>query len=266
MLEAVKALEETLPREAFYVQALRHRLSLCHWPGDSQARAEAQAWLDGSGIEFRGLATISSLNPASTAQFESCLNAAYVMTRLATVNPGAYSLEGVQAYLERQAQFAEAYGLLHWVVAIAIVKAQIHQGLGKKEEALKTLALALRTAAPTGLFRIFADECDSLQPLLEAVKFRLLDTSVRAYTNRLLDAFGGGAARPEIKEKHEGLLSSRELEVLQNLARGLSYEEIGRQLFLSLNTIQSHVKSIYRKLQVNKRIHAIEKARELNLL
>jgi LuxR family maltose regulon positive regulatory protein len=62
------------------------------------------------------------------------------------------------------------------------------------------------------------------------------------------------------------ILSARELEVLQNLARGLSYEEIGQQLFLSLNTIQSHVKSIYRKLLVNKRIHAIEKARELNLI
>ena len=61
-------------------------------------------------------------------------------------------------------------------------------------------------------------------------------------------------------------MSARELEVLQNLARGLSYEEIGQQLFLSLNTIQSHVKHIYRKLLVNKRLQAIEKARELKLI
>jgi ATP/maltotriose-dependent transcriptional regulator MalT len=61
-------------------------------------------------------------------------------------------------------------------------------------------------------------------------------------------------------------LSARELEVLQNLAKGLSYEEIGRQLFLSLNTVQSHVKNIYRKLLVNKRVQAIEKAREMNLI
>ena len=62
------------------------------------------------------------------------------------------------------------------------------------------------------------------------------------------------------------MLSERELEVLRNLARGLSYEEIGKQLFLSLNTIQFHVKSIYRKLLVNKRVHAIEKAREMSLI
>jgi ATP/maltotriose-dependent transcriptional regulator MalT len=54
--------------------------------------------------------------------------------------------------------------------------------------------------------------------------------------------------------------------VLRDLAKGLSYEEIGRQLFLSLNTIQSHVKHIYRKLLVNKRVQAIEKARELKLI
>jgi LuxR family maltose regulon positive regulatory protein len=60
--------------------------------------------------------------------------------------------------------------------------------------------------------------------------------------------------------------SDRELEVLRLLAAGRTYEEIGRQLFLSLNTIQFHVKHIYGKLLVNKRVQAIEKAREMNLI
>jgi ATP/maltotriose-dependent transcriptional regulator MalT len=81
-----------------------------------------------------------------------------------------------------------------------------------------------------------------------------------------LESFSGTAAKPEAGATHEALLSARELEVLQNLAKGLSYEEIGRQLFLSLNTVQSHVKNIYRKLLVNKRVQAIEKAREMNLI
>jgi ATP/maltotriose-dependent transcriptional regulator MalT len=54
--------------------------------------------------------------------------------------------------------------------------------------------------------------------------------------------------------------------VLRNLSTELTYEEIGRQLFLSLNTVQFHVKNIYRKLLVNKRVQAIEKAREMNLI
>jgi LuxR family maltose regulon positive regulatory protein len=172
----------------------------------------------------------------------------------------------MQAYLQQQAQFAESHGLINWVVAVAIAQAETYKGMGEEKKALEALTVALSTAAPTGLFRVFAEECERLQPLFEALMTCLKDPSVRAYTRRLLDAFGVGAAKPETAEKHEGLLSLREIEVLQSLARGLSYEEIGRQLFLSLNTIQSHVKSIYRKLQVNKRLHAIEKARELNLI
>ena len=75
-----------------------------------------------------------------------------------------------------------------------------------------------------------------------------------------------GAAKPETRASTSELLSERELEVLRYLVKGLSYEEIGRQLFLSLNTVQFHVKNIYRKLLVNKRVQAIEKARELNLV
>jgi ATP/maltotriose-dependent transcriptional regulator MalT len=53
---------------------------------------------------------------------------------------------------------------------------------------------------------------------------------------------------------------------LKLLAAGESYKEIGQRLFLSLNTVQFHVKNIYRKLSVNKRTQAIEKAREMNLI
>ena len=266
MLEALNTLEETLPREALYAQALRHRLLLRYRPNDPDLQTQAQVWLSQSGFEFGEPTVVRSLNPASTAQFESHLNAAYVMVHLARAMPGASSIEGVQAFLERQMQFAESHGLVNWGVALAIVQAQLQEAGGKKEKALATLEVALRAAAPTGLFRVFVDECEALGPLLESLKSRLKDASVIAYTNGLSKAFSAGGVKLETGEKQEALLSARELEVLQSLARGLSYEEIGQQLFLSLNTIQSHVKHIYRKLLVNKRVHAIEKARELKLI
>jgi ATP/maltotriose-dependent transcriptional regulator MalT len=269
MLEAVKALEETLPRELLYARALRHRLSLRYQPGDRTVQARAQAWLSGSGIEFGELEVIGSLNPASTARFESYVHAAHVLASLAgsaRATPGAYALEGVHAYLERQTEFAEAHGVLNWVVALAIARTRLYEAVGKRSEALQSLEVALRAAAPTGLFRVFVDECEALGPLLEALKRRLRDSSLLAYTDRLLEEFRQGAARPETGEKPDALLSGREIEVLQSLARGLGYEEIGQQLFLSLNTIQSHVKSIYRKLLVNKRVQAIERGREMNMI
>jgi LuxR family maltose regulon positive regulatory protein len=81
-----------------------------------------------------------------------------------------------------------------------------------------------------------------------------------------LEAFGGGPAKPETGAKQAALLSRRELQVLRFLTKGLTYEEIGKQLFLSLNTVQFHVKNIYGKLLVNKRVQAIDKAREMNLV
>jgi LuxR family maltose regulon positive regulatory protein len=71
---------------------------------------------------------------------------------------------------------------------------------------------------------------------------------------------------PEYHGAQNKLLSQRELEVLRNLASGLTYEEIGQHLYLSLNTVQFHVKNIYAKLQVNKRVEAVEVAREMKLI
>jgi LuxR family maltose regulon positive regulatory protein len=180
--------------------------------------------------------------------------------------PGAYPIDSVHAYLRRQAEFAEAHRIVSWIVTIAITRTLLFQVARRKDEALKTLEVALRTAAGTGLFRMFVDDCDLLQPLLQELKPRLKDPALIIYASRLIEASSGEAAKAATAVRYGALLSERELEVLRNLARGLSYEEIGQQLFLSLNTIQFHVKNIYRKLLVNKRVQAIEKAREMSLL
>jgi LuxR family maltose regulon positive regulatory protein len=266
MLEALKALEETLPREMFYAGALRHRLLMRHWPSDADAQRNAGTWLSASGIKFGERTVIRSLNPASAAEFESNLNAACVMIRLAKTNPDAYSLDGLHEYLEGQMQFAKSHGIINWVVMVAIVQTQLLEAEGKKETALEVLDGAMRVAVTTGLFRIFLDEGESLGALLATLKPRTTNRSLIAYINRLLEAFRMGIPKPEPGEKQVSSLSAREFEVLQHLARGSSYEEIGQELFLSLNTIQSHVKSIYRKLLVNKRMQAIERAREMKLI
>jgi LuxR family maltose regulon positive regulatory protein len=266
MLEAMKTLEEIWPNQPLYAQTLHYRLSLRQWPDDLDVQKDAYAWLQQSGIDFDELVVINSVAHLSTAYFESYLNAAHMLARLAKEMPGAYPLEGVHRYLKCQQDFAESHGILNWVVALSIARTLLYQAVGKNQEALATFEVALRAAAPTGLFRIFLDECEVLQGLLEQLKPRFRDVTLIAYASRLLGAFSCGPEKPETGGKRAVLLSERELEVLQHLAGGLSYEEIGQKLFLSLNTIQSHVKSIYRKLLVNKRLQAIEKARELKLI
>lgn len=55
------------------------------------------------------------------------------------------------------------------------------------------------------------------------------------------------------------LLSAREKEILELLARGLMYKEIATQLFLSPETVRKHVYHIYEKLHVNNRVAAVNK-------
>ena len=62
------------------------------------------------------------------------------------------------------------------------------------------------------------------------------------------------------------LLTTRELDVLKLIAAGHSNQEIGLKLFVSINTVKTHVKNIYSKLNVSSRTQAIAHARELNLI
>jgi DNA-binding NarL/FixJ family response regulator len=55
------------------------------------------------------------------------------------------------------------------------------------------------------------------------------------------------------------LLSSREQEVLDCLAQGLAYKQIGDQLGISINTIRAHLRHIYEKLHVQSRTEAVAK-------
>ncbi|MFG1670938.1 LuxR C-terminal-related transcriptional regulator [Streptomyces sp. Y7] len=61
-------------------------------------------------------------------------------------------------------------------------------------------------------------------------------------------------------------LSGRERDVLERLAQMMSTEDIAADLYVSVNTVKTHLKSVYRKLAVNRRNDAVRRARELHLL
>jgi DNA-binding NarL/FixJ family response regulator len=64
----------------------------------------------------------------------------------------------------------------------------------------------------------------------------------------------------------DNLLTAREIDVLMKISLGLSNQQIAKQLFLSQSTIKSHITAIFRKLNVDNRISAINFARENGLL
>lgn len=106
-----------------------------------------------------------------------------------------------------------------------------------------------------------------------ATSYLLKSTSPEKVIEAIYEVFMGGSpissqiARKVIdafalKEKTNNYyqdLSRREQEILDYLSRGFRYKEIADQLFLSIETVRTHVRNIYEKLQVNNRAEALRK-------
>ena len=61
-------------------------------------------------------------------------------------------------------------------------------------------------------------------------------------------------------------LSNRELEVLELMSQGYSNQEIADKIFVSLNTVKTHISKVYQKMGVQRRTQAVQKAREMALI
>ncbi len=78
--------------------------------------------------------------------------------------------------------------------------------------------------------------------------------------------FAGGVFTLNEAEVNRLRISSRELEVLQLMAQGLSNQQIAEKLFVSLNTIKTHSANLFVKMEVERRTQAVEKAKRLGLI
>ena len=107
---------------------------------------------------------------------------------------------------------------------------------------------------------------DAMRSLL--LNYRKQSSRSNSYLDRLLSAFSGKHPGVSAGEKSALVepLSEREIEVLRLLTAGRSNPEIARDLYVSLNTVKAHVKSIFAKLEAHNRTEATHRARELRLV
>ena len=157
------------------------------------------------------------------------------------------------------------------IIELRLLQAQAHARLGEEQEALAHLSHAVQLAEPEGYARLFVEE----GPLMEMLTRRLREQERRRgptpYLDMLLAAFPPHeqAEQPLLSARKPGWLdplSTRELEVLQQLARGASNQEIAKALVITVETVKRHVSNILGKLQVNNRVQAGMRARTLGLL
>jgi LuxR family transcriptional regulator, maltose regulon positive regulatory protein len=160
------------------------------------------------------------------------------------------------ALLDRLRTAADGTGRDGSVVEIRMLRALAHRAGGDLEEAVAELVRALETAVPAGYARLFLDEGAPMEALLGAAEHTPAADLVRALR---------GTAAPAAPAVPSDGLSRRELEVLRLLATDLTGPEIARQLFVSVNTLRTHTKHIFTKLDVSTRAAAVRRAAELGL-
>jgi len=154
-------------------------------------------------------------------------------------------------------------------IQASLIDAVANQQLADREAAARSLRRALELAGPEGYRRAFVEGGTPVRVLLVDHLHR--DPAHRALAGGLLDrlrdtATPAPAAAPALAAELMEPLSEREQVVLRYLPSSLSAGEIADELYVSLNTIKTHIKSIYRKLDTNRRWDAVKRARQLQLL
>ncbi len=178
-------------------------------------------------------------------------------------------IEQARALLDRVADAAQAAGRAGSLVEARLVRALARHAAGDTDAAIPDLAAALADGVPAGYVRLFLDEGPPMDELLRAAARRPEPAASGEYAALVLraaerDQPAATAAGPA-PSGDEGL-SDRELEVLRLLATELTGPEIARHLFVSVNTLRTHTKHIFTKLDVNTRQAAVRRATELGLL
>lgn len=153
-------------------------------------------------------------------------------------------------------------------IAALLVAAVAHRRLGLAEPAADQLEQALALAEPDGACRPFLDAGAAARSAITVLIPP--DSRNAAFAARLLERFAcqlpRAAEAPEQAEGAEGALTDSELAVLRFLPSHMTNQEIAEALFLSINTVKTHLRSAYRKLGVASRRQAIARGRRLDLL
>jgi LuxR family transcriptional regulator, maltose regulon positive regulatory protein len=157
-------------------------------------------------------------------------------------------------------------------IEMLVLAALAYQQQGKTEQAVQLLQRALLLASPEGYVRVFVDEGAPMGALLSLVLSRWKHKPEARFLHALLsvlqaaplaEGFFSSAAHWEPPLEP---LSSRERKVLHLLASGLSNAEIAASLVVSINTVRTQARSLYRKLNVKNRHEAVAIAQHWKLL
>jgi len=156
---------------------------------------------------------------------------------------------------------------VEYLIEINLLYAFLHESLAERKKAETRVLEAMRLAAEENILTYFASNRGLIGDLLtDVIKLQASkNTGIPSSFIRNLEI--ALKRLDDMKRaKENGSLSERENDTLALMADGLMNQEIADKLFISLNTVKTHARNIYLKLEVENRSQAIEKARKAGIL
>lgn len=158
-------------------------------------------------------------------------------------------------------------------IRFTMYKSLLYMEQNKVVESSQLLEEALALAEAEKYIRTFLDEGLVIKKLLTAYvssiqnhHYKNLKKESFIYAKRLLEWTVHEKGNVDITKKHnKNLLTKKETLIIMLIQEGLSNKEIAKKMNVSLSTVKTHINNMYRKLGVNNRVLALQKARELDL-
>ena len=152
------------------------------------------------------------------------------------------------------------------LIAVEIIYAIYYKRTNEFDKAYEKLIDALEHAAAENLVMFFIHNIGEIEDLFTVIFKK------PAYIERIPPQFIENVKiaiekhSKVLKKSKIEILSSREIEIIKYLASQLSNQEIADKLFISLNTVKTHLKNIFLKLEVDSRSKVVSKVKEIGLI
>jgi len=169
--------------------------------------------------------------------------------------------------LSKLLKMAQDTDRIERIIETKIIYAILNKAIGNKEKAIKYLIEALEDAARENILMSFVLFHSNISDLLKEV-YKIQATTTTKIPKKLIDKLKLALEKREkfMKNNLGSVLSDRELDTLKLIAEDLSNQEIADELFVSINTVKTHIKNILLKLDVEKRTQAIIKAKDMGII
>ena len=178
-----------------------------------------------------------------------------------------YKLDEAELLISELYTLASTGKRIERMIELKVSFAVLYKLKDKREKSITSLMEAMEIASEENLLSYFVFNADQIDDLLKEV-FKIHATKKTKIPKKFIDNLKVAIEKREKSKKTNVVieLSVRELDTLKLIAEDLTNQEIADKLFVSINTVKTHVKNILLKLDVKNRSEAVNKAKELDAL